>query len=466
MKKFMLTILACGLVSMAMAQTPEEKAALKAQKAALKAAQKEAKGQMNDGISLRDAVNLLYNTNQTERAKGEKANQELIAENEASIKSKSSEALDLLTKALASGHLEEKKLFDTYKALEDVGAQLLNPELNKAAANQPFDTLTFAKAVDAVSEGCYGVITYGNKKDEMQKPTVLADELKMPKLMTYYAYLCQFYITGKNLPGACDALDKYAAFGKKYPVVAEDEAVKNPSMPISQFAFNIYLTAYNSKDFATCEKYYELASQYSDEASHNFVMSSRPQMYKEQGDTVKWVQALKDVADKNPDSEAAETAIQNLLSIYSNRGNAELTKIADEMLAKYPNSKVTNYGKGYSLFAQEMYDEGYAYFLKSLEIDPNYANAIYMAGTCKYRNALSNYYKYIDSKKYKTQAEMNKAEETYVKSYFRDAQKHFEHLRELKPEDAGQWAGPLENIYKNIGMPEKAAEMRSLSEGL
>ncbi len=466
MKKFMLTILACGLVSMAMAQTPEEKAAMKAEREALKAAQKEAKSQMNDGIKLRDAVNLLYNANQTERGKGEKADQDLISKNEAAIKKQSLEAHELLTKALASGHVAEKKLFEAYKALEDVSTQLLNPELNKAAASQPFDTLTFAKAVDGVSDGCYGVITHGNKKDELQKPTVLADELKMPKLMTYYAYLCQFYITGKNLPAACVALDKYVAFPQKYPAVAEDEAVKNPSMPVSQFAFNIYLTAFNAKDFSVCEKYYELASQYPDEASHNFVLSSRPQMYKEVGDTVKWVQALKDVADKNPDSDAAETAIQNLLSIYSNRGNAELTKVADEMLAKYPNSKVTNYGKGYSLFSQELYDEGYAYFLKALEIDPGYVNAIYMAGTCKYRNALSNYYKYIDNKKYKTQAEMSQAEETYVKAYFRDAQKHFEHLRELKPEDVSQWAGPLENIYKNIGMPEKAAEMRSLSEGL
>ncbi len=466
MKKFMLIIFACGFMSTAIAQTPEEKAALKAQKEALKAAEKQAKSQMNDGIDLRDAVNQLYTANQAEVAKGEKADKDLIAKNKAAIKEQSMQALDLLTQAIGSGHIAEKKLFDVYKALEDVSAQLLNPELEKAAAKESFDTLTFAKAIDGVSDGCYGVITYGNKKDEIQKPTILADELKMPKLMTYYAYLCQFYIMGKNLSGATDALDKYAGFAKKYPVIAEDEEVKNPSMPISQFAFNIYLTAFNAQEYAICEKYYDLASQYPDEASHNFVLNSRPQMYKEVGDTIKWVQALKDVAHTDPDSEAAENAIQNLLTIFSNRGTAELTKIADELLVQYPNSKVTNYGKGYSLFAQEKYDEGYEYFQKAIQIDPNYANAIYMAGTSKYRNALSNYYKYIDSKKYKTQAEMNQAEETYVKVYFRAAMQHFEQYRDLKPEDVSQWAGPLENIYKNIGMADKAKEMRSLLDNL
>lgn len=456
MKKLLFTVLGLGFFSVAFAQmSPEEKAALKA-------AQKEAKNQMSQGVKLSTSVSTLYGANQAEIAKGEKANKELIAKNGAEIKKQSLEALELLRKAADSNLIEEKKQYELYKAMEDVSKQLLNPELNLAAQNQPFDTLTFAKAVDGVCDGSYGVITKGNKKDEFQKVVIANSELQMPKLMTYYAYLTQFYIMGKNLPSAAAALDKYAGFAKKYPLVAEDEAVKNPQTPISQFAFNIYLTAYNAKDYATCDKYYELAAQYPDEQSHNFVLNSRPQIYKEMGDTLRWVQALKEVPKMDPDSEAAENAIQNLLSIYSHKGNAALDKVADELLATYPNSKVTNYGKGYSLFSQEKYEEAFAAFQKAVSIDPTYANAIFMSGTSKYRLALTNYYKHIDSKKYKTQAEMNKAEETYVKKYFREAKEHFERYRDLKPEAVSDWAGPLENIYKNTGEAAKAKEMRAL----
>lgn len=457
MKKIILTVMGLGLLQFAMAQqmTPEEKTALKA-------AQKEAEAQRKMGIKLRDEINLLYNEKKAEIDKGEKGDKKLIAKNDSIIKKTSSDAIDILVNALNSGHVSEKKLFEGYKALEDVGTYLMNPELELAAANEPFDTLSFAKAVDAVCDGCYGVISHGNKKDDTQKLIIVNDELKIPKLMTYYAYLCQFYITSKNLSSAEQALDKYANFGKRYPLVAEDEKVKNPQIPISQFAFNIYLTAFNNKQYDICEKYYDMAAEYKDQASHNFVIGSLPQIYKEQKDTVKWVNALKAIADREPDSEAAESAIQNLLSIYTNYSNDKLNKIAEELLAKYPNSKVTNYGKGYSLFVQEKYDEGFTYFEKALEIDPSYANAVFMAGTCKYRQAMDNYYKKIENKKFKSQAEMSKAEETYVKHYFRIAQKYFERYQELKPEETSQWAGPLENIYKNTGQTAKANQMRSL----
>ena len=451
MKKILFLMLMLVGASSAFAQTPEEKAALKA-------AQKLAKAQASDGIKLRDEVLLLYNGIQAEIAKGDKKKQEVIDKNTADIKVKSNEACDLLMKALQSGQVAEKQLFDVSKALDDVSTQLLNPELNLAAKHETFDTLTFAKSIDGVCEGNYGELQYGNPKNELHKTTLAQAELKMPKLMTYYAYLCIFYTETKNLDGAMAAYEKYANFAKKYPKVADDEQVKNPQYPVSQFAFNIYLTAFNLKRYDICEKFYEDALTYADEGSHNFVVSSRPQMYLQQGDTVKWVAALEEMIKAQPGTQNADIATQNLLAHYSKQGPKAMSDFADKILASDPNSKMANYGKGHSLFSQEKFEEALTYFKKSVEIDEDFMEGYNMCGMCLYRQAADNYYKHIDGKKYKSQAEVNAAEEKYVKKYYREAAGYFEKCREKAPDQSDLWAGPLQTIYKNIGEKAKAAE--------
>ncbi|MCD8265671.1 MAG: tetratricopeptide repeat protein, partial [Prevotellaceae bacterium] len=204
------------------------------------------------------------------------------------------------------------------------------------------------------------------------------------------------------------------------------------------------------------------ALEYDDPESHNFVISSRPQLYKELGDTVAWKAALEDLVQDYAGEDAGETAMQNLLSLAAVQGTEAMTAEAERLLGLYPDSKVANYGKGYSLFAQEKYEEALPYFQKAVDIDPDYIEGNFMAGMTLYRHALENYYQYIDNKKYKTDAEMQEAEETYVKSYFRQAKDYFETCRTLEPDKVDDWAGPLQNIYKNLDETEKAEEMGSL----
>ncbi len=455
MKRLFLSIVMLALVGAAFAQTPEEKAALKA-------AQKEANSLLSKGTGLRDNINTLYNAIQEETAKGEKAKQQVIDNNNATIQENAKEANAVLMEAIKTGVLDEKKMYEACKALDEVSAHLLNPQLEKAAAHESFDTLLFAKAVDGVCTGCYGVIEHANRKDGTQKATAEVDELKMPKLMVYYAYLCLFYTETQNLKGAAEAFDKYANFAKDYPLVADDDAVKNPQYPIGQFAFNLYYTAFELKDVANCEKYYPLALTYEDEGSHNFVISSRPQLYRELNDTVKWKEALEVVVRDYPESEAAGTALQNLLSLASVEGPAEMERVATELLNEHPTSKVANYGMGYSLFSQEKYEEAAEYFQKALDLDSEYEEAAMMAGMSYYRKALNNFYEYIDNKSFKSTADMEAAEDQYVKSYFRKAKDYFEKCKELEPERVDDWAGPLQNIYKNLGEEEKVAEMSAL----
>ena len=198
MKKIFLSLLMLATIGSAFAQTPEEKAAQKAQQAALKAAEKEAKSQVSQGTKLRNEIELLITANQAEVAKGDKMDKEIIEKNNAEVKEKAIQSNELIMKALASGHVAPKHMFDAGKVLDDVSTRLLNPELELAAKQEKFDTLAFAKAVDGVCTGCYAQIEYGNPKNELQKPVLASANQKMPKLMTYYAYLSMFYAGTKN----------------------------------------------------------------------------------------------------------------------------------------------------------------------------------------------------------------------------------------------------------------------------
>ena len=105
MKKIFLSLALTLLASGVMAQSAEDKAKAKAEAAALKAAKKEAKTQMAEATKIKDAIYLKVQDKENP-AKEE----EVFAE--------SQKGLDLITKALKSGHIDEKKLGEAYKVSE------------------------------------------------------------------------------------------------------------------------------------------------------------------------------------------------------------------------------------------------------------------------------------------------------------------------------------------------------------
>ena len=452
MKKIFLSMLMLVAAGTAFAQmTPEEKVALKA-------AEKEAKTQVTQGMKLRDEIELLLTANKAEIEKGNKANQDVLDKNNAQIKVKATEAVEVLEKALSGGYVAQKQQFPANQALYRVGGILFSPELNKAIAHETMDTLAMSKGLDAYCGGCYGMLQYGNPKNvDQQEPMKEADRVK-GTMMEYYSYLAYFYMQNKNLDGSIQAFDKYAGFAKKYPKWASEDFVKNPKTSPSQLAFNIYYIAFTQKRYDVCEKYYEQALAYDDEESRNFVLSSRPQICLEQGDTINWLKGMEKIIEVSPEGANAEIAAQKLLAYYDKKDKKLMSEFADKLLAKNPTSKIANYGKGYSMFAEGKFMDAVPYFQKAVEVDPDYLEGIYMAGMSLYRQAAENYYEKIDGKTFKTTAELQNAEETLVKSLYREAATYFEQCREKAADKPDMWASPLQNIYKNLGEKEKDFE--------
>ena len=108
---------------------------------------------------------------------------------------------------------------------------------------------------------------------------------------------------------------------------------------------------------------------------------------KAQGDTVKWVASLKEGIQKYPDHPFF---FGHLIDYYSSHNKYdEAMQFADEMLAKDPNNTFYLYVKGYLYHnmynvlkeqkkdqeASDALNKGIEYYQKTVEVDPNYAEA-------------------------------------------------------------------------------------------
>lgn len=457
MKKILFTIALALLTGSVMAQSAEDKAAAKAAKAALKEATKQANKTLSEGMDRAGEVTALRMAIQMEQQKGENSNDKLIAENEAKIQTLSREGIDLLTEALSTEYIKDNKKFEAYKALDDMATSILNVELVKASRKEAFDREALSKAIFAVTDACHGQLTWGNPKDQGQNLILESIKLKFPKTHAYYAYLCQFCIEAKDMDGAEKALDAYVNFGKNYPEMAEHELVKNPEYPAAQFAFNIFYTAFNEKNADLMNKYYDLALQFDNKDSHNFVLRAKPQMLKEQGKTEEWIVAMNEMIAIAPNSEVGEIGMQQLMSHYNGIGKEAVDAYTKELVEKYPDNKVANYCRGFAFYAKSDFPQAITFFQKSIDIDPNYADGVYNCAYCYYQNALEKA-RAISGKKMKSQAEVNAAE-AEVKDLFSKAAPYFERFRELAPEESDKWASPLKVIYNNTGQKDKAAEL-------
>lgn len=459
MKKILFTIALALLTGSVMAQTPEEKAAAKAAKAALKEATKQANKKLSDGMDCAAQLQTLYQTIQMERQKGDSSNDKLIAESEAKIQEVSLQGIDYLTEALSTDYIKDNKKFQAYKAMDDMATAVFNKELTNYQNKVAYDRAALGKSITALSEACHGQLAYGNPQDQMQSIAIEAVKLKFPKTHSYYAYLCQFCIEAKDLEGAQKALDAYINFPVKYPEMAEHELVKNPEYPAAQFAFNIFFTAFNNKDTELMDKYYDLALQFDNKDSHNFVLRAKPQMLKEQGKTEEWIVAMNEMIATDPSSEVGEIGMQQLMAHYNSIGKEAVETYTKELVEKYPENKTANYCRGFAFYSNSDFDNAIKFFEKSVEIDPEYADGVYNCGYCYYQNALEKA-RAISGKKMKSQAAINEAE-AEVKALFAKAAPYFEKYRELDDKDPSRWASPLRVIYNNLGEKDKAAEMEA-----
>lgn len=358
------------------------------------------------------------------------------------------EAQAAITEALTSG--KTKKMALAWDVQGDLYQRIFAAELNKAAANQPLDTMKFATNLYA----CIDAYEKCNELDE-DKEFVTKNKDNLMRFRTFYMYCGQFFFNNKQFSEAYKAYDGWLNFPKLKLVANEPKVLNDSVFDENQIAYYACLAAYQAKDYKKMDEHIEQALTYEKE------LETVRQMYLlsflEQGDTASWVAKSKEFALTGVQ---AETIAQNLLAYYMEKkdDNAALA-FADELIAKDPNSKIGNYSKGIVYFGQEKYDDALKYFNKTIEVDPDFIDAYYNVGVC-YCN--QGYLVNESLSKKKLTVAQNKAEIEKVKALYKKAEPYFLKVKEMEPDDPARWASRLSTIYYILGDEAKQKEMDAL----
>ena len=202
--------------------------------------------------------------------------------------------------------------------------------------------------------------------------------------------------------------------------------------------------AYYSAQFANQAKQYERAEKYADIAMKDEAMREKAQTFKyamaqrnlkTHEDSVKYVNTIKELYQREPDNEMAFGTLCNMYNELNM--NAELKALIDDKLAKDPNNHTAWALKGQSLMNQNTtadnpnWDECIEAFKKAIEID----------GT---NPVILTYLGYsINSKA----AQVN-GDRAAQKALYKAAMGYLERAKEIDPNrERANWAYPLYQCY-------------------
>ena len=431
MKKIIISLALLFSVGNIMAQTPEEKAALKE-------AKKEAKTYMSEAQKIKDALD--------PKIQDKSASDQDVIE-------KFGKGIELVQKALNTKGIEDKKYGETYKLMADFSLPINNILLGYAASSTPLDTLLFYKNLQTMTDALHNELKYTKvEKGEYGNEAYLkAKKLNLAQSGRFFIYAAQFLASSNKPELALQAYDKAISYGKDYPEIAD-----MLEMPIgeAQIAYYAFHTAHDAKMYDAMDKYYDKAIQFADGAEGT--QQVKILSYLEKGDTAAWATYLREETLKEPANKA--DYVQMLLSYYQKLGQGKMVEYADAILAIDPTLYIANYGKAYALFAENKYDEAFALYKKCTEIKPDSYDSWYQCGLCKYREAL-DLNNTISSIK-----NQQKAKETLekTKTLFGAAIPFFEKARECTPDEPDKWAYELKQCYTVTGNAAKASEMSKL----
>lgn len=438
MKKTILSLALALVAGGATAQT--DKAAAKAAAKALKEAKKEAKLQMEEALKVKDAIYLKVQDKEAPATA-----EQVFAE--------CKKGQELITKALASGHIDEKKLGEGYKVSADLATLPHNLYLESASQKQPLDTAAYYDNLKVLTDAISNELKYTAKTtgETGNAKYLEGKQVSLAKSAVYYIYAAQFEGDCGRYDRALEAYDIALNYGKRYPVVAEQVEI---GVEPNQIAYYAFQTAYQAKKYKEMDKYYDLAVTFKEGAQGTNQV--RILSYLEQGDTLTWAAKVREICLKDP--AANEDYIQILSAYYQKKSAEEMGKFADEIIAKDPEVYIANYARAFVYFSAAKYDDALKFYKKCTEIKPEQYDAWYQCGLCKYRQAL-DLNSTISNIKNRTEAQKT-LEKT--KGLFGEAIPFFEKAREVTPNEPQKWAYELKQCYTVVGKAAEAAEMDKL----
>ncbi len=367
------------------------------------------------------------------------------------------QAKKLIDEAMQNEFIKEWD--QTWVAAADIYSSLFKNEYDKTIImGQKYDTLgmytNLCKWIDyAVTADSLQQIpdSKGKTKNDVRKNMV-------EKIIAYSGNL---YVGGVNYLKVNDykkafwLCDKYMSLGD---VDLLAEAIKEDVEFIEKSPLIAFYTAYacfNMNDWENCLKYARMSldDEQNGEAAMEFVCVS----YEGMGDTVKWIESLKEGLMKYPTSETYYTS---LLRYYTEKNDmGALEQFVVDMIEKDPEKAMNYYVLGFLAQQNKEYDKAIDNFKKAVEKDEKMGEAYnflclcyqYKAGEIEQQNL-----------KVDPRSAAGKKVVAEINELYKQTIPYYEKYREVAPDAVSKWGMGLYGVYYRLNMTKEFNEIEKV----
>jgi putative tetratricopeptide repeat-containing domain protein len=391
---------------------------------------------------------------------------------------KTAEALEVLKSSFDNP--KTTKFAEIYNQAGKLVSTQFNPELMKAAQNEPLDTAKFISSLNEMVD--YFTKSYvaehtPDAKGKMPKVKFSPENTRvLLGCQDYFFYAGIFLNQNRDKAGAYEYFNKHLQFVNN-PALADkrDSLIQAKAQNYAQASYYCSMLAYEMKKWddvlrQTQELLHnkELLAEAKIPVRDLYLMRFEANLTGKK-DTLAYVNDLKHAIDNIEDNQAF---MESLVAVYNEKNDVKSAEeTANEMVAKNPQSKSAWFIKGYvDMNLKHDYAAARNAFDKALELDPNYLEAMANKAYCYINEVVTKRqnggYKYagsnLDRVKGQKAVDLYNKELKEIRGYFEKALPLMEKVRELAPERSRLWASALEQIYSNLNQKAKAEEMENI----
>ena len=371
------------------------------------------------------------------------------------INSSLTQLTDAAEKAKAYNKLVDLA-YDKFKKEDDT--KTTNAVMQK---NDPVDTDGMLAAGKIALEAAMECDKYDQQPNEKGKVSIKFRDKNRDRLRAVRLSLLQAGIdlaNNEKNKEAFDNFDVYLQSAKSAFFEGVDGVSKNdPNLGVA--AFYGGRAAYNLEKFDKAIEYFKIgvadtAKQIHD-LSFDFLLYTMRNKQKTAADSAQFITDMLSLYKEYPD---AEQIYSSLSDAYISKGmNAEVIKLAEERMAKYPDSSLPHVYKAFLLMQDKKYDEAISEFAKVKEDNsPVYLNSIFNSAVCKYNKASE----FNEANSDIRTGRLKPADHDKFMNMLKDAQGDFEKAKELDPEQKTvKWQYLLHNVYTLTDQKDKAAAL-------
>jgi putative tetratricopeptide repeat-containing domain protein len=391
---------------------------------------------------------------------------------------KTAEALEVLKSSFDNP--KTTKFAEIYNQAGKLVSTQFNPELMKAAQNEPLDTAKFISSLNEMVD--YFTKSYvaehtPDAKGKMPKVKFSPENTRvLLGCQDYFFYAGIFLNQNHDKAGAYEYFNKHLQFVNN-PALADkrDSLIQAKAQNYAQANYYCSMLAYEMKKWDEVLRQTqellpkkELLAEAKIPVRDLYLMRFEANLTGKK-DTLAYVNDLKHAIDNIEDNQAF---MESLVAVYNEKNDVKSAEeTANEMVAKNPQSKSAWFIKGYvDMNLKHDYAAARNAFDKALELDPNYLEAMANKAYCYINEVVTKRqnggYKYagsnLDRVKGQKAVDLYNKELKEIRGYFEKALPLMEKVRELAPERSRLWASALEQIYSNLNQKAKAEEMENI----